>query len=622
MLNSLKSKLASVSAACLVFSVSPSVAGAAAEDPKPSRPNILWIVSEDNNPFLGCYGDKLAKTPTLDALASEGILYEHCHTMPVCAPSRFSIITGMYPTSCGPANQMRAQGKIPTWLRGFPTFLREAGYFTSNNAKTDYNSPISVREAWNESRKTAHWRHREPGQPFFAVFNTEITHESCLHPERKKSDHVPRITDPKAVRIPAYQPDTPEFREDWAYYYDCMAKMDSHMAGLLQQLKDDGLYDDTIIFYFGDNGGILPRSKRFLYDTGTHVPLLVRFPKKYQHLAPAEPGSRVNGVVSFLDFAPTVLSLAGIQPKDYMAGFALAGQFRQPHAPYVYAARDRMDGTLDMSRTVKDEKFCYIKNYNPHLPYGIYEQYQFRAAAYQAWQRLHDQGKLTGLPAKFFEPKPAEELYETPNDRDEVHNLAGDPKYREALERMRGALRAHLLRTHDNGFLPESSPQQGYDNTRDLTKYPLEKILDVADLAIQRDAKNLSRFEGALAGNHEGLRYWGAMGCVMLAEKAKPAAQILKTHLKDPSPGVSLACAESLCQIGESAIALPVIENALQHGSLEVRTQAANILEHVGEIARPALPLMRTVLAEDLTTKQRGENYPNEMLGRAVQLLK
>ena len=565
--------------------------------------------------FLGCYGDRLAKTPTLDALAKEGILYEHCHTMPVCAPSRFSIITGMYPASCGPANQMRAQGKAPHRLaaRIPQRFLRAAGYFTSNNAKTDYNSPISIRETWDESSKTAHWRHRRPGQPFFAVFNTEITHESCASPRAEEiQTRSLRITDPKAVRIPAYQPDTPEFREDWAYYYDCMAKMDlphgrvaSSNSRTMVSTRTRSFFTTvtTVGFYRAPSVSctIPERTCR----SSRH-----RFPKKYQNLAPAEPGSRVSGVVSFLDFAPTVLSLVGMQPKDYMAGFALAGPFRQPHGPYIYAARDRMDGTLDLSRAVKDERFCYIKNYNPHLPYGIYEQYQFRTGAYQAWQRLHNQGKLTGLPAKFFEPETSRDrTFTTPlNDRDEVHNLAADPKYKNVLDRMRVALRAQLLRTHDNGFLPESSLQQGYETTRDFTKYPLEKILDLADLAIERDVKNLPQFEAALGGDHEGVRYWGAMGCVMLAEKAKPAAASLKAHLRDASPGVSLACAESLCHIGEAAAALPVIEGTLRHGVVEARAQAANILEHLGEIARPSLPVMKSVLEDGKTKNERAQN--------------
>ncbi|HVV01545.1 MAG TPA: sulfatase-like hydrolase/transferase, partial [Verrucomicrobiae bacterium] len=418
-----------------------------------------------------------------------------------------------------------------------------------------------------------------------------------------------------------YEPDTPEFLRDMAYYYDCIAKMDTHMRGLIDQLKEDGLYDDTIIFYYGDNGGILPRSKRFLYDTGTHVPLIIHFPKKYQALAPAKPGSRIPGVVSFLDFAPTVLSLAGIEPKDYMEGYALAGAFRKPHGRYVFSARDRMDGTLDMSRAVKDDEFCYIKNYNPHLPDGIFEAYQFHMASYQAWQRLNDEGKLTGLPAKFFEPKPAEELYDTPKDPDQVHNLAGDPRYASVLDRMRGVLREHLLHTRDNGFLPESSPQQGYQETRDEAKYPLAQIMDVADIAIQRDEKNLPKLETALDGNHEGIRYWGAMGCVMLKAKAEPARSALLKHLRDSSPGVALACAESLCQIGAADAGLPVIEDVLRHGSAEAQTQAANILEHLGETARPALPVMKVCAENARKADSRAGAYPAEMLSHAISLL-
>ena len=195
------------------------------------RPNILWLTSEDNGPFLGCYGDSLARTPTLDRLARDGVMFERCFAQPVCAPSRFTLITGLYAASCGPAEHMRAQGQIPAWLKGFPALLREAGYYTVNNAKTDYNSPLRVGEAWNESNKRAHWRNRsDPGQPFFSVFNHEVTHESCLFPE-KDSDLPFPATDPARIRVPAYQPDTPEVRADWARYYDHMALLDRANRG-------------------------------------------------------------------------------------------------------------------------------------------------------------------------------------------------------------------------------------------------------------------------------------------------------------------------------------------------------------------------------------------------------
>jgi arylsulfatase A-like enzyme len=254
----------------------------------PDKPNILWLVSEDNNRFLGCYGDPLAHTPTLDNLARQGVLYRNCFAMPVCAPSRFTLITGMNPVTCGPAQHMRASGKIPAWLKGFPTHLRQAGYFTSNADKTDYNAPINVREAWNENGPNAGWSGRQSGQPFFSVFNHNVTHESCLFPEKGKALDFPP-TDPAKVRLPPYQPDTPEIRADWARYYDCLRLMDGQMAAKLKQLAADGLADDTIVFYYSDNGGVLPRSKRSLQESGTHVPLIVYYPPKWRHLAPAPP---------------------------------------------------------------------------------------------------------------------------------------------------------------------------------------------------------------------------------------------------------------------------------------------------------------------------------------------
>ena len=291
-------------------------------------PNILWLVSEDNDCFLGCYGDKLARTPTLDKLAGEGVLYEKCFAQPVCAPSRFTLISGMFAVGHGPAQHMRAQGKIPSWLKGFPTYLRMAGYYTSNNAKTDYNSPISIPEAWNECGKQGHWRKRsEPKQPFFSVFNHEVTHESCLFPEKELPLDFPS-TDPAQIRIPPYQPDTPEMRADWVRYYNHMKVLDEQLAAKLKALEDDGLAENTIVFYYADNGGVLARSKRFLQESGVHVPLIIRFPKKWQHLAPAAPGSRIKEPVSFVDFAPTVLSLAGPRVRRIGQGRA---ERKHPH---------------------------------------------------------------------------------------------------------------------------------------------------------------------------------------------------------------------------------------------------------------------------------------------------
>ena len=384
------------------------------------RPNILWLVSEDNNTFLGCYGDPLAHTPTLDRLASQGVLFERCFAQPVCAPSRFTLITGMYSVTCGPAEHMRAQGKIPSWLKSFPAYLRKAGYYTSNNAKTDYNSPINMNEAWDASNNKAHWRKRpDPQQPFFSVFNHEVTHESCLFPaEERKLDFPPM--DPAKVRIPPYQPDTPEMRADWARYYNHMTLMDEQIAAKLKELETDGLADNTIVFYYSDNGGVLPRSKRFLERSGTHVPLIIYFPPKWRHLAPAAPGSRIKDPVGFVDFAPTILSLAGVEIPGYMMGRAFAGLSRGQPNEYTFCTRDRMDERYDMMRSLMNYRYLYIHNYRPELPYVQRLTYQFQARGYQSWAREAAAGHLTAATAQFWGEKPTEELYDLEADPDNV----------------------------------------------------------------------------------------------------------------------------------------------------------------------------------------------------------
>ncbi|MCX6978178.1 MAG: sulfatase-like hydrolase/transferase, partial [Verrucomicrobia bacterium] len=378
----------------------------------------FWLVSEDNGRFLGCYGDPLAHTPTLDQLAKNGVLYERCFAMPVCAPSRFTLITGLYPVTSGPAHHMRAKGSPPPNLQGFPALLRNAGFYTSNHSKTDYNCPLKPSEIWDGS----HYKNRPPHQPFFSVFNHEVTHESCLFPTKE----IPTV-DPAKISVPPYQPDTPEIRADWARYYSHIAQLDSQIAAKLQDLATAGLAEDTIIFYYSDNGGVLPRSKRFLHESGTHVPLIVYYPPKWQHLAPAPPGSRIKDPVHFIDFAPTVLSLLGIPIPAYFQGHPFAGPAKSPPQPFVFCMRDRMDESFDTIRSVADSRYLYIHNYRPDRPYVPFLHYMFQARGYQSWARLAQANQLTPATAMFWGEKPPEELYDSLNDPHNIHNLATDP---------------------------------------------------------------------------------------------------------------------------------------------------------------------------------------------------
>ena len=569
----------------------------AADSPAPAKPNLLWLVSEDNTTLLGCYGDPLARTPTLDKLARDGVLFERCFTQPVCAPSRFTLITGTFAVSSGPAQHMRAQGKIPPWLKGFPVLLREAGYYTANNAKTDYNAPINLKQTWNESGKNAHWRQRpDPKQPFFSVFNHEVTHESCLFPAQDVKLGLPP-TDPAKVRLPPYQPDTPDIRADWARYYDHLALLDGQIAAKLKDLADAGLADDTIVFYYGDNGGVLPRSKRFLQQSGTHVPLIVYFPPKWRHLAPAPPGSRLTQPVSFVDFAPTVLSLAGVRIPSYMQGRAFLGPQAATNE-FVFCTRDRMDERYDMMRSVVDARWLYIRNYRPDVPFVQPLEYMFRARGYQSWARLAREGKLTSATAQYWGEKPSEELYDTRADPDNVQNLAADPAHRATLERLRAALKQHTLAIVDNGFLPEGSPLEGFEASRAPAAFPLERVFELANLASERNPANLPQFIAALDDPSEPMRWWAAQGCTLLRAQAAPAEAALRRRLTDDSGAVQVAAAEALARQGKVDLALPVLARQLQDtNQINFALQAANVLDRLGEAARPALPAMQAVLA-------------------------
>lgn len=582
------------------------------------RPNILWLVSEDNDTFLGCYGDRLARTPTLDKLASQGVLYERCFAQPVCAPSRFTLITGMYAVSHGPAHHMRAQGKIPAWLKGFPALLREAGYYTSNNAKTDYNSPININEAWNECGRQAHYRKRtEPQQPFFSVFNHEVTHESCLFPEKERPLDFPAM-EPAKVRIPPYQPDTPEMRADWARYYNHLTLLDNQIAEKLHALEKDGLADDTIVFYYSDNGGVLPRSKRFLQQSGTHVPLIVYFPPKWRHLAPAPPGSRIKEPVHFIDFTPTVLSLAGVKIPAYMQGRAFAGPARGPTNEFVFCTRDRMDERYDMMRSVMDSHWLYIHNFRPDLPYVQPLDYMFQARGYQSWARVAAAGQLTLATAMFWGEKPTEELYDMDSDPDNVKNLARDPAQRQTLERMRAALKRHTLEVNDNGFLPEGSSLEGFEASRAPSAYPIERVFALATLASERNTANLPKFIAALEDTSEPILWWAAQGCGMLRQKAAPAESALRNRLQDQSGAVQVAAAEALARIGKTDAALPALERWLQNTNAPFfALQAANVFDRLGEQARPSLPALKQAL--EVASKANAPAGANQYLHRILE---
>ena len=550
-------------------------------------PNILWLTSEDNSAFLGCYGDKFATTPILDNLAEEGFLYTRAYAnCPVCSPARTTIITGLYANSGGGQNHRSSYSK-PDAVNFYTHYLREKGYYTTNNSKEDYNiDPRQTADIWDESSTNAHYKNRKQGQPFFAVFNTTISHESSLH-QPKPADQLRH--DASKVPLPPYHPDTPEIRHDWAYYYDKIEEMDAWVGKMLKELEDSGEAENTIIFYYSDHGGVLARSKRYVYETGTHVPFIVRIPEKYKHLWPAdEPGNRIDRLISFVDLAPTLLSIIDTPVPDYMQGDAFLGSQKTPDPGYVYMFRDRTDEVFDMSRSVRDNKYRYIRNYMPHLVYGQKLEYMWRAPSTGSWEEACKAGNCNEIQQAFWNTKPAEELYDTENDPWEVNNLASDPAYRHILEKMRKVNREWMLDIKDTGLIPEADLSEragnisAYDFLRD-ENIDLEGIITAAETATAAGPDDLDELESFLSSDENAIRYWGATGLLLLEEHSRDAVPLLIEASEDPSPNVSIIASEILYRFDEADAGRRGLVSSLDSPNSIARTQALNAIDRVDD---------------------------------------
>ena len=593
-------------------------------------PNILWITCEDISPHLGCYGDAAAVTPNLDRLAAEGVRYNGAFAAAsVCSPARSCLITGIYPTSLG-TQHLRSSLPLPKDVRCFSEYLRNAGYYCTNNVKEDYQFKTPP-GSWDESSRQAHWRKRKPGQPFFSVFNITTTHQSQIRlPEEQFAQRTASLTanqrhDPSALPLPPYYPDTPVVRRDLANLYDLITAMDNQAGDLLTQLDQDGLADDTIVFFYSDHGSGLPRGKRWLHDSGIRVPLIVRFPKSYRHLSPGEPGVVIDRLVSFVDFAPTVLSLVGLKIPDYMEGHAFLGQQAAQPRQYVFAVRDRVDEVYEMSRAVRDRRFKYIRNYMPYRPVMQHSDYSERTPTRKEFRRLAAEGKLSG-PAKYMvsPTKPPEELYDTQSDPHEIRNLADSPEYREVLQQMRKAHQTWMVQTLDTGLLQEaemhlrSEGRSPYEMVRTPGKFLQERILAAADL-VGRGPAVRSELTVLLADPDAAVRYWATAGLIALGPDAAGTEESLLAALDDDAANVRLAAAEALCNLGRQEQALPVIVKGLEDENGFVCLHAAIVLTAIGDKARDAVPRMKAALEDKRPSQMK--SYVNWALSHALDEL-
>ena len=558
------------------------------------KPNILCLVAEDCPPWLGAYGDPLARTPHIDRLAADAVTYEAAMaSSPVCAPSRFAILTGRHAESCPPAQHMTAWGPMPEGVPTYPEMMRAAGYYCVNNAKTHYNVDTDPEQLWDETSGKAHWMNRGADQPFLAVFNCMLTHESCVFEDR------PGPVCAEDVTLPGHLPDLPGLRQNMASYYNRIEQMDQFVGDRLEELDAAGLRDDTIIIFHADHASPLPRSKRFCYDDGLRVPFIVQVPGKWRAALGHGPGTRVQDPVSLVDLMPSFAQVAGISPPEGCQGVSIFA--KDATRRYAASGRDRMDEHYDMMRSIRTDRYRYIRNYAPHRTWGQHLSFCWIAKGFQDYERAYQEGALDPVAARYWQRKPAEELYDMKADPDSIQNLAGDANHAAVLTELRAALDAQMAEIGDRGFIPEGSAMQTSD------AYDLAGVKALADLAIQRDPAHTAAFVDGLSQSDCVMRYWAASGLLMLAVEGHPRPDGLTEalHALD-DPHAEIVLREALGHWGDvNPQVLWLITLAQSSAADPLRIQAMDALSNLPP--RPALALRGVkALTEDPNEYVRG----------------
>jgi arylsulfatase A-like enzyme len=538
------------------------------------RPNIVWLTTEDNsanwyrlyNPEHG------ASMPNVERLAQEGLVFNNAYSCaPVCSSARSTIISGCYGPRTGAQYHRRQQPvSMPEGLKMFPWYLRRAGYYTTNNSKEDYNYLKSDKEGvWDESSGKATYRKRRPGQPFFHVRNFGRTHESQLFGELPKGRE--NIIDPADVKLFPYHPDTPLFREKYAQYLTLNHMVDAEMGELIRQLEDDGLLDDTFIFHYGDHGGVLPGGKGYAHNDGLQVAMVVYVPENWKHLVPAERGSRVDGVVQFIDLSATVLNLAGVDIPDGIDGRPFLGkgvtldELNRRDTAFGYA--ERFDEKYDMVRFLRKGKYSYWRNYQPFNFDGLHNFYRYKQPAFREWRDLARAGKLNAAQSAFYEARPPEQLFDLEKDPHEINHLAGDPAFTDILLGMRRELQAMVKSLPDIGFFPEPVvlAESGGDGTAfgRKNRKQIARLIDIADLQLRPFPEAEQQIRNALESPVAAERYWGLITCSAFGRQALSlSGEIEKMAAKDSDRLVRTRAAEYLGLTG-AADPVPYIFGAL-----------------------------------------------------------
>lgn len=591
------------------------------------RPNVVWIVSEDNSHhYLKHFFESGAPAPNIEAMAAHGITFDHAFSnAPVCSVARSTLATGCLGPRIGTQfHRKHTIATLPQGLRMFSELLRDAGYYTSNNSKTDYNATPS-KEAWDESSRTASWRkRRSPNQPFFHMESHAQSHESSLHFSQEVFENEETTTDPESVKLADYFPNTAKFRYTHARYHDRMAVIDEIVGSTISKLKEDGLLEDTFVFYFGDHGGVLPRGKGYIYESGLHVPLVVRVPDKWQHLIDRKNGSRAPGFVSFIDFGPTVLNLAEVKVPEQMDGIPFLGKgitaVEVDARDECYGYADRFDEKYEFIRSLRKGKYQYIRYFQPFLPDGLQNNYRYRMLAFTEWRDLYKDGKLTGSQLQFFQSKPVEQLFDAEADPHEINNLASDPRYANVLKDLRTRLATQMRALPDLSFYPESKlvsvmgDPVGFGQKH---KAEIAQMADIHDLALLPFSAAEARLIAALESDNVWLRYSAAMTCSEIGAEATSLAEKVIPLIHDNSLVVRIRAAEFLGLIN-TIDPQPILADIVNRTSNPVEAgEALNSIVYFRDCHQPAYPidavLLKPVTTSDIITRRidylNGEPY-------------
>jgi arylsulfatase A-like enzyme len=585
-----------------------------------NRPNILWLSVEDISSHLHSYGYKGAVTPNLDKLAAEGIQYNRAYaSAPVCAVARSSIINGVYSASQG-SQFMRTKIKVDKSIKPFTRYLQDVGYFTSNRSKTDYQF-TPPEGTWNKiGKKIKDWHDRkDPDQPFFSVINYGGTHES-----KNRGEYDPKLFNPKKLDLPPYYPDSPKTRKFWASYYQNIHDADLWVKEQLDRLEADGLADNTIVVFWSDHGVGFPRGKRWAYESGLRVPMIVRIPEKWRkQYAAFQPGSKADELVNFIDFAPTMLSLAGAKIPDYMQGRVFLGEKKQPAPEYLFGHRDRMDERVDIVRTVIGKKYKYIRNfeyYKPHQQYNEYPEINPWNGIMAEIRRLNQTPNPPENVAWYFQYKPTEELYDLSVDPHEMINLAGKKELTPVIKKMREKLSGFQYSIGDLGAIPESilrNWRDVYGSEYAVHKKAPGKLAHAWKVLQDLHRHSAGELESLTKSENEAVRYWAAVGLGNLAYDSKQSALIkraLQSLFIDDVPVVRAAAARGVLLVEDSMPALNVLKSIINDQTLQSmdHLEAMRVVDVVG---RRALPLKSVLQSASSSTKYPGR-VRDELMSR------